>query len=197
MIICCDIDGCLADFNSSYIALIKEVAGVDLFPSGVPSGYVPQCWNFPEALGYSEEVLGEVWGRIRASRTFWESLLPLPEVWDIATTGLTSRKHDIYFLTDRSGIRAKWQTERWLSRYVTEFPTALLVKDKAPVVRALHADVIIDDKFETIKNVEYESPMTRAFLINRPYNQVTRFPGEDDVIRRADSVKEVLDELGA
>ena len=193
MVICCDIDGVLANFNKTYMDLLVATTGKNLFPFG----YEPQVWNFPEALGYTSSEIDYVWNSIQTNPVFWSSLLPLPGAFELLhSRGINDRKNDIYFVTDRMGVRAKYQTEDWLRKYVIQHPTVLLTKYKGLAAHALHADFVFDDRFENIQDVERESPMTRAFLINRPYNQVIRFPGEDDVIRRADSVKEVLNTCG-
>jgi len=171
-----DLDGVLANFVAAYQALTVKVAGKDLFdPDDVNN---PPCWNWPEHRGYSADTMKEVWQRIAASPNFWLSLEPY---WDrINTLALCiedlEQNHDVYFITDRPGYRAKRQTESWLKMYLpyndeAVHPTVLLASAKGAAAKALKLDAYVGDNLDNVKDVLRESPMTRVYLLDRSYNQ--------------------------
>lgn len=180
-----DIDGVLANFYDAYERLAIEVDnGIDRFPQrggvGHPSIY-PPVWNWPEYYGYSSEVVAEVWRRIKADQGFWLNLDPLERI-DLSklATG-----HELYFITDRPGVRAKQQTEVWLRAFCNvPFPTVIISrKGKGIVCEALDLELYIDDKGENIVDVEARSPQTRAYLLNRPYNEHVAVQSRSNLLR--------------
>src|SRR5207247_11337260 len=79
---------------------------------------------------------------------------------------------DVYFLTSRPGMCAKFQTECWLfgqGMKIPYIPTVLILNHgKADVVTALKLDAMIDDRPDNLMNL----PSTcRKFLFKRPYNE--------------------------
>lgn len=177
-----DIDGCLADFAMAYeSAIIEAAGGENLFP---PNN-LPPVWDWPQHYGYSDEVVAEAWKGIKASQTFWRYLDPLPGMqWARAVNPFL---HDVYYITDRSGVNPKQQTEEWLSIQGARRPTVLIAADKAPIVAALKLDCIIDDKLEHAVNINLHCPHTRVYLLDRPYNQ-----GECYGAKRVESVREFV-----
>jgi hypothetical protein len=148
-----DIDGCLADFNRAYQAILPKVTGRDLFP---PDAYKdPPCWSWEEHFGYTDEETRRVWDTILASSTFWFGLDPLPRALEALNrlNDLADDGADVYFLTHRMGAHAKQQTEAWLHQYGMDMPTVILVEDKAAVINALSLDFFVDDKAATITKV--------------------------------------------
>lgn len=181
-----DLDGCLADFPSAYESLIiEEAGGEDLFPKGT----YPPTWDWPQHYGYKDELIKEVWGTIRKSSTFWQYLAPLPGMeW---ARMVNPHNHDVYFITDRAGVRPKQQTEQWLGIQGARKPTVLIAADKAPIVRALNLDCVIDDKLEHAVAINMLCPETRVYLLDRPYNQ-----GECYGAKRVESVREFVQREG-
>lgn len=187
-----DIDGVLADFNSSFIELVKEVTGRNLFPEG----YWPHTWNYPEALGYTAEEVGAVWDHIKAGGTFWRELEPLPDMevlkdWFFSPPA-SDEYHEFYFVTSRMGIAVKMQTEEWLDEQMgVSGHTVLISSEKGAIAKALKLGYYADDRAENIMDVERTSPDTFAYLIEQPWNQHLpvgrRIPGIKDFLDIIDS----------
>jgi len=174
-----DMDGVLADFNTAYIRLCREVTGRDLYPAD----YQPHTWNYPESLGYTSDEVGRTWKVIREDPTFWQNLGTYDTTYqDIYTLCLLiDAGHTIHFVTNRMGVDPKTQTERWLEKqrfFPIEDHTVLIANDKAVAAKALRLDAYIDDKWENavavgaLSELEEEfSPLVKTYLFDRPWNQ--------------------------
>ncbi len=176
-----DIDGCLANFNSSYIDIIVEVTGVNLFPEGCKDDVAfPTTWNYELDNGYTKEQVKKVWDEIVHNTKFWEKLEAYPDTKETIKelNRLAKKNHDVYFLTHRMGKNAKLQTETWLYNHGMNYPTVLLTGDKGPVLNNLGIKFFVDDKLETVNDIMRQGLDTQHFyLIDRPYNQKNRRPG--------------------
>jgi FMN phosphatase YigB (HAD superfamily) len=168
-----DIDGVLADFNKSFIELVIEITGEDKFP---PRPFAIPTWHYPQHYGYSDEAMdfvnGPVWNAVRTAETFWADLDSYEWTHDVLDDLMSLRHHghDIYFITDRPGVRAKEQTEHWLHWKGFDEPTVLISGAKGLVAQALNLDAYVDDRAENVDKVAAASFTTRAFLLNRPWN---------------------------
>jgi hypothetical protein len=182
-----DVDGVFADFNSACIETCIKVTGKDLFP---PRPFDIPTWHYPQHYGYSAEEMdfekGPVWGAIKSNPTFWQTL---PEYADTREAlayldKLRRAGHDIYFVTNRYGIKCKLQTERWLRRHGFADPTVLVTGDKRRIAQALKLDAYVDDRWENAVDVagEYKQDTlvsaskwvpstTQSFLLVRPWNR--------------------------
>lgn len=170
MIVGIDVDGIVANFFAAYENLIVEVSGKDLFPARYPV-LLPPVWNWPQAWGYSEEVIGEAWRYIKSSPTFWTELTPLPYAREFLEH-LDKSDHEVYFITDRPGLAPQMQTQLWLSDHGFFGPNVIISrKGKGAVAAALSLDVYIDDKGENILDVVQKSPSTRVYMLKYPYNE--------------------------
>ena len=191
MIIACDIDGCLADFNRGYGALFPDHE----FPFHDPN--FPAMWHWPQHYGISNSVVHAAWRKIKSSTTFWENLKPTLG----ATDGLSilnaarSDGHEIYFLTTRSGRDCKGQTWRWLKQYGFSDPSILVSAStpqaKGYVCLGLGVDVIIDDRSLNLNNT-YDP--TRRYIVDAAYNRAPRAPSKK--YTRVDTVWHALKEEG-
>mgnify|MGYP001560785766 CR=1 FL=1 len=166
-----DIDGVLANFNTPFIALMKESSGRDLFPPN----YRPHTWNYPEALGYTSAEVSTAWELIKSGCTFWELLPPLPGLRQFCdwfyTGSVESNPCEFYFVTSRMGQKVKLQTENWLDHHAAKGLTVLISSEKGAIAKALKLDFYVDDRAENIADVVEQSPSTRAFLLDSPWNQ--------------------------
>jgi uncharacterized HAD superfamily protein len=172
-----DIDGVLADFNTSFIALVKEVTGKDLFGPG----YWPTTWDYPQSVGYTNEECSLAWNRIKTGGAFWRNLAPLSDTrvlrqWYFEADPVPLQReigyHEFYFITSRMGKNVKLQTEEWLDEQMeVAGNTVLISSEKGALCKALKLDFYVDDRAENIKDVETTSPSTQAYLINQPWNQ--------------------------
>ena len=213
-----DIDGVLANFTTAFIQETIRIAGKNLFlPEDSRN---PPDWNYHLTRGYTEEEIKPVFASIAASPNFWLDLKEEPGCSTLRMCILDlQRFHDVYFVTNRQGEDAKWQTEQWLLLHLgIERPTVLISKEKGLVARALKLDCYLDDNLENANDVVLrtlpspvkilcgvpsckslpqpdDSPSCRTYLLDRSYNQ-SRGPGngpQDDRVTRVKSVGEFLD----
>ena len=170
MIVGVDVDGILADFNEGYVKLLGSIAPDVKFP---PLGDTyPDTWNYHLAAGVSKEQNKQSWDYIKNSETFWFDLNPYHNtvsflVW---LKGF-SRRHDVYFITNRMGGNAKFQTERWLHKAGFGEPTVLLSATKALACNAVEIDYYVDDKNENVRDVAQNAPKTKCYMLQRPWNE--------------------------
>ena len=167
MIVGVDVDGVVAAFNPGYIALVKEMTGVELPPE---SDTYPDTWYYPQAAGVTKEQDKELWKHIRFSKDFWFNLKPYPDAVGVLVR-LKWLGADIYFVTQRVGDAAKRQTERWLHKSGFPEPTVLVTGSKGAVCKALSITHYIDDKIENCEDVRDTSPNTKGYMLKRPWNK--------------------------
>lgn len=182
LIVGVDVDGVLANFNESFIDLVIELTGRDLFPK---RPFEIPTWNYPEHYGYTEAEMSTVWGAIEQSPRFWKSL---PAYGDTIHAVKYLRElyalgADLYFVTSRPGKTAKIQTEEWLRAWF--LPTTVLISSaKGLCSRALKFDAYIDDRWENAMDVATTG--AKSVLIDRPWN--IEYNAEEHGIIRTSSV---------
>lgn len=203
--VACDIDGCLADFNLDYGRLFIELTGENRFPPDweecLAANTFPEVWNWESQAGYTPEQVRKVWREITHNDGFWSGLGELPGAREAIRklNHMANLGHDIYFITNRMGTRAKHQTEIWLYSLGMNYPTVLVAADKLPILKSLGIGVFIDDKPETIQeidedyfgesNVKMIKPNLKLYLRDAPYNRTQTY-SED--VRRVPGVLEAL-----
>lgn len=189
-IIAVDVDGVLADFSVAYRKLIIETTGRDIFPpikAGVLIDSQMTCWDWPESYGYTRDEIGKVWKHIGSDQCFWQFLPPLPTAVEFLFN-LNHSSHEVYFVTNRKGPNAQFQTAAWLSKHgYSNHPAVILApRGKANILGALAADFFIDDKPDTLVSVMDALPEIATFAIDYPYNSHIELP----VTRRLHDVME-------
>lgn len=195
MIIACDVDGVLADFNKGFATLFPK----QTLPTSSPT--FPPVWEWPQHYGASEDEIRKAWMHVETSKQFWLDLAPMtpaqekPSMVGEALRCLSRAEqsgHAIYFVTQRVGKNCKKQTEQWLHKQGMANPTVLVVQgSKAPIISELQADIFADDK---PLNIEQVSGETRCYLVRTPYNVEATFKRAG--IKRANSILEVLKREG-
>jgi hypothetical protein len=172
-----DMDGCLANFNSSFIPRIIEVTGEDRFGRDTTwDEDFPPEFNYPQAYGYTPQQLDAVWRSIRKDESFWYKLEALPSASEYLAkiAALRDDGIDTYFITHREGRLAKRQTERWLEDHGMPGATVLLTGDKATACDLLRVDAYIDDKLAAANEVmglaRIKRTLQRVYLMHAPYN---------------------------
>lgn len=183
-----DIDGVLADFNSSYIKLIFQKSGVQL---PMPGPDYPNEWNYTKSRIRNKD-LNAVWDEIKATH-FWDTLGPEPLLLETIELLLERRSlgDDIYFITSRPGLRAKFYTERWLIGHGMLVPSVLIAEHaeaKGHLARGLALDVFIDDKPDNIDAITHADCV--CYLVDRPYNR--KFSGYNRVPSALAALEEVF-----
>lgn len=171
-----DVDGVLAAFNESFIPLMANFTGRNLFPEN----FVPTTWNYPQTVGYTDKEVAAVWDWIVQSPDFWMNLGALPnfEVFAKWMSTLNPWTYELYFITARPGLAAKWQTEEWFYERLGMTPTVIISSEKGMVARALRLDFYVDDRLENTADVTVLSPTTQVFLLDQPWNQHERPHGQ-------------------
>ena len=206
MRLCCDIDGVYADWNSAFARLLISADGNRIPREWWTANRVtPPCWEWDEAAGYPPEVISSVWRRITSKgSTFWKNLKPLPYAGQVLKrlNGLSSRGHEVVFLTNRVGWNAKRQTEQWLYDIGgVNYPTVIIAPSgeaKIPILRNIGADLFIDDRLETlnecVRSAVEQGPAWKIhlFLLNTTYNQDDRLGGYQVV----DTPQQALETVG-
>ena len=198
-----DVDGCLADFSSSFIPQVVKTTGRDLFP--LRPFDIP-CWHYPEHYGYTRKETSAAWEAVKASTTFWRQLSAYPETPDVMSRiiRLPKQGHEVYFITARVGQQVKAQTEGWLREFIC-CPTVLISDEKKMCARALRLDYYLDDRLENAEDVASWSLSyaedgfrpCRTFLLDRPWNTNPDVanPARYVRIHRIHSIHEMLDEI--
>ena len=198
-----DCDGVLANFTTAFIRETIHITGKNLFLPEDDRN--PPDWNYHLTRGYTKEEIRPVFAAISASPNFW---LDLDEESGCSTLRMCildmMRFHDVYFVTNRQGEDAKWQTEQWLILHLgIERPTVLISKEKGVVAKALNLDCYLDDNIENANDVadktgvEFwmsQSPC-RSYLLDRSYNQSwgPGNPRQDPRVIRVKTLGEFLD----
>lgn len=204
-----DLDGVLCEFIPHYQRLFTIVTGKNYFVQG--DNVDPPVWNWPQLRGYTDADVAAVWRVINASTTFWEDL---PETQNMCAMrekqDALLEDHEVYFITNRSGVRVRQQTELWLrgrfNRFSMFTPMVLITRtgSKGAMARALILDAYIDDNYDNLIDVVNQSPGTKPYLLDRKYNRewwsfggkdiVNEMPVRDDRVEagRVCSVAEML-----
>lgn len=200
-----DIDGCLANFTHAFGDLLISTTGENKLPDNWrTSENFPATWNWHYDAGYTPDQVHRVWvGMVEGGGKFWRDLpaLPTAEATIKQLDRLSKAGHEVYFLTHRSGKKAKQQTENWLIDHGMTMPTVLLTGNKLPVMVSLELDFFIDDKLATVNEIyrHYSDPNAPKpanspviLLKDAPYNWRGRVQG----LRSVHTVEEGLREIG-
>jgi uncharacterized HAD superfamily protein len=178
-----DLDGCLADFTTAYAARLVKITGENLLPKPLA---LP-CWDWDKFYGYTKQQIDDTIRSVAADKLFWEKLKPLAEPEVFARINVLSKTHEVYFLTNRFGVNAKQQTEKFLYDHGIYYPTVIVTSNKKPILDTLKVDFFVDDKLETMNELA-SPPRPHFYLIDAPYNQTGRVEG----LKTASNVKDAL-----
>lgn len=164
--ILCDVDGILADWNSSFIKLLTSIEPKNVDPWAAD---FPATWNWPKNMGFTEETIEKAWTEVKHSGMFWKSLHPYATAYeDLKFLNKIRQANDIYFVTQRPGKTAKVETEKWLSGRGFETPTVVICDRKDLFCRAANVEIMIEDNPEKLLKAP---PETVTALFKRPYNE--------------------------
>ena len=197
-----DVDGVFADFNKNFVRLFPQCH----FPA-VGDDF-PDVWDYPQKYGATAEETSAVWERIKLDERFWLTLPQYADAFDaLSRIDELTQRHQIYFITSRTGATAKRQTEKWLYSRGIYYPTVLIVsaaEDQKPkLISGLRLHAYIDDKLETMEACVAYNSATHYFLFDRPWNRTQHTeedrPGGREVggwLTRVTSVHQMLDQIG-
>lgn len=191
-----DVDGILADFNSSYVKRVIQVTDQDKFPDGDPNNYIKTWYYVTDQFGYTKAQDKEVWKSITSDPTFWIDVIPYPDAKETISklADLWDDGNEIYFITNRPGIKTKLQTEQWLINLGTGIlPTVIVSEEKGLNARALKLDFYIDDKNENCTDVRDHST-TNCLMLARGWNEdkpgIPRIPKVSEFFKAMGEVAE-------
>lgn len=164
-----DLDGVLADWNSSFARALIRVTGRDLLPRLVD--FEPPYWDWPSYYGYTKAEVAQTREVTGNELDFWAGLGAYPGAPEtLRLLKLMAARYDhIYFITDRYGASAKRQTEGWLGQMGFSGATVLISPYKGDLAAALRLTHFIDDKIENCIDVVLET-LAQTLLIDRPWN---------------------------
>ena len=186
-----DVDGVLADFIQSFLSLAAE-----MWPDRKITVYrTPEQKKWENLADLTTDEISRVWNRIKQEDRFWLGIPPLIQAHEGYAIAQLHRERDVYFVTARVGKRPKYETELWLDLVLgVRKPTVIISKWKGEIAKAVGAGFLIDDKAGNAIATTWLSPNTKAYVIDRPYNQF-----DTDVvggkIHRVQTVTEFLEAI--
>jgi hypothetical protein len=194
-----DVDGVLSHFSPSYQRVIAEITGKDLFQPGDANN--PPCWDWDLMRGYTKEERAAAFEHIARHPSFWYDCGPLVGVHELQQSRiLTDTHHEIYFITNRAGLRVKYQTESWLTRwlelYADVYPTVVVngYRTKGLVAKSLLLDAYIDDNSDNVMDCLKEAPSCNTRMLNASYNQT--LPSPEELAKKAGHDLDRLSAIG-
>jgi 5'(3')-deoxyribonucleotidase len=163
-----DCDGILADFVTSYLAIVRHVTGRDFKPENVTQFDITASLRLtPEEASTCKRTLG-------SSRGFCEALGVYPRAKD-GVAALESIA-DVYIVTSPWNSCPTWTHEReaWLKKHFG-IPHGRVLHTSAKHV--CRGDVFVDDKVDAVAKWQTEYPNALAVVWDTPHNQDDHAPG--------------------
>lgn len=163
-----DIDGVWADFVLEFTRMAKL-----LFPNEFTRTFGVRGakeWGFKNVLTKTQIDL--VWLEIRKGTFFWEGIPTLFTEADRDAIRRIAEKHDLQWVTSRSGNDALGQTKRWLQRHgLPNWQTAVLAgESKGEFVKTNGTfDVALDDAPTQIGRLREAGQF--VVVMDTPYNR--------------------------
>ena len=156
-----DVDGVLADFVKDILTAV----GSDLTDKDI------KTWDL---FGELNEQQAEKALQVMADSEFWRNMTVLPHAKE--TIAQLRQHYDVRFLTspwakpDRGWLCHGWGYARfhWLKDNFGAEPSDLIISYDKTVVKG---DILIDDKFEYVRDWQAFHPQGKAILMDRSYNQ--------------------------
>ena len=168
-----DVDGVLADFVKAFVKTAQlywpKIRSTDTRSQ--------KTWSFQPLMTEMQEAA--VWVKVYHSRYFWQRIETLVGSPIFARIDALAQENLVYFVTDRaSRYNAQRQTYYWLEQNGIMRPNVIVSKRKGDIARAVGATHVIEDKWDNAQCIHWisDSPQTKVYLLNRPYNQVPDAP---------------------
>ena len=163
-----DLDGTIVDFILGYTVIANNWFGTPIVKAVEQSD-----WNLDEALGLTEVQTNLIWNHIQGHDRFWAELPAIGEPKEMQQIAELAEEFDTYFVTMRSGVAVKRQSEEWLVERGIKNPSVIVTRGgrlKGPLALAIGATYLLEDNIGIAEAVAKDSPGTSTFLIERPYN---------------------------
>jgi hypothetical protein len=171
-----DMDGVLADLHGAFadtaIRLFPELDSsivkspevgasppdLEEFPTEIPAGPTGPIAN----VSLTSAQSAAVWRELSATTNFWESLGEIePGIVKKLATIAEERHWEVLFITSRpraKGRTVQRQTQRWLEAKGFPLPSTYVVHgSRGQIAKALHIDVVVDDRPQNCLDVVLES----------------------------------------
>ncbi len=158
MIICCDLDGVVANTSMEMLRRYDEV-GIEASMDGLISFKWEDCFGSPYEGWIGEQL---------ADPTFWLNIKPYEDAWYMLNKWFNDL-HDIYYLTARweEGVTLRWLDE-WDLPY-NDVITGIKTGEKYKHVKKLGGEIMIEDRPEEILALSNKEVVT--FVPDRPWNK--------------------------
>lgn len=176
-----DVDGVLANFPLGFTRLAAQVLHRPVEEIDVTN---QPTWDFPNVMTKAEE--STMWQYIRKNPQFWTNLDPIIDNKTSLRIRMLGFNKAIYFVTSRPGNTIQRITQEWLYRVLgITYPTVITCKKKGELARVLGVTHAIDDKLENAWCTHWisDSPQTKSFILDRPYNNNSKEFGSQKLIR--------------
>jgi hypothetical protein len=163
-----DLDGTIADMQSSLRQMAEELFGSD---AGAKDATEPAA-DGPSPDSDSKKALVElhltarqqmlVWDRVKTIENFWNTLPELePGIVARIADVAARRRWEVIFLTTRpvvAGDTVQIQSQRWLEAHGFPLPSVFVVqRSRGKIADALQLDAVVDDRPENCLDVAVES----------------------------------------
>lgn len=174
--IICDVDGCLADWNTAFRALLESLHG----PRTVqPLDEAMKRWDWHRALGYTNREVDEAWDKV--DHQWWYDIEAYPTTPQ-AVVLLSDYFHGlevenpgthVYYVTGRYAT-ARHATVDWLQGQGACCPSVVCTSRKAMLAGAFAIDgpvAAVEDKPSMIREYGASTHVNPIIIVDQPYNQ--------------------------
>lgn len=171
-----DLDGVLADLHGAFAKMaLRLFPELDLTAVEAPEvgASPPDTEEFPSevaptpnapmaSLPLTSSQSAAVWRELSSTPNFWETLKEIePGVIKRLATLTEERRWELLFITSRpraKGRTVQRQSQRWLQEMGFPLPSTYVVHgSRGQIAKALHIDVVVDDRPENCLDVVLES----------------------------------------
>lgn len=156
-----DMDSILVDTLPTWLKRIEEKTGIKATVNDV------KVWMFTQLAPFNNVAPEEILG-ILNEPGFNEGLPPMPGGIE-AVQQLIKDGHEVYLVTARHGPVAMPETLKWVHQHLPTLNERHIIfcYDK----HLLSADILIDDRLETLLKYQAVHPYAATMCIGYPYNE--------------------------
>lgn len=162
-----DVDGIVADTLPFWLKMVKETTGVEAVPADITKWALHTC---PPLTSLRPEQIYDL-----LNISGFNAEIPMMPGASDNLKALHDAGHDVYLLTARYGDVGMPETIHWLKKHLPWFNSEKKLGFFADK-HLVKADVLIDDRGETLLKYYESNPHAKIVTINYPYNQA-QIPG--------------------
>ncbi len=183
-----DIDAVFANFVKTFTSFANKEKGTPIINHSTER----KSWFLKNEYPLSEEEIKELWEKFLEIENIYEEF-ELEDEEDFKAFLDFVKKHntkvEVFFITARrntkKGKHVIEQTKDWFKKHGYENANVHIAFEKGSKAKELELDYFIDDKHTHIEEVLKACKKTKAYLLNKPYNEEFELP-------RVYSLKEFL-----